>query len=86
MYIDSHTEYEIFFFSYKGGGSFSDEKELFDELEILASLFPHPHPNIVNLVGGSTFGDGKECRVEKSRVEWEKEFMAGMERDENRTD
>ena len=56
------------FFSYKGGGSFSDEKELFDELEILASLFPHPHPNIVNLVGGSTFGDGKECRVEQNRT------------------
>ena len=57
------------FFSYKGGGSFTDEKELFDELEILASLFPHPHPNIVNLVGGSTFDDGKECRIEQSRME-----------------
>ncbi|XP_028404268.1 receptor tyrosine-protein kinase let-23-like isoform X2 [Dendronephthya gigantea] len=42
----------------KGGGTFSDEKELFDELEMLASISPNPHPNIVNLVGGSTDSNG----------------------------
>lgn len=47
------------FFCSAGGATLSDEKELFDELEMLVNLQPHPHPNIVNLIGGSTTSDGK---------------------------
>ncbi|CAB3987723.1 Fibroblast growth factor receptor 1 [Paramuricea clavata] len=55
---DDRTENVVAVKMIKGGGTFSDEKELFDELEMLASLYPHPHPNIVNLVGGCTTSNG----------------------------